>query len=48
MYQHYCATQNQTFLEQTALPLIENVAEFWASQVFFNETTQKYDTLNET
>ncbi|KII91942.1 carbohydrate-binding module family 32 protein [Plicaturopsis crispa FD-325 SS-3] len=47
-YQYYASTQNKTWLETKGWPIISAVAEFWASQVVYNTTTKKYDTLNET
>jgi hypothetical protein len=46
-YQYYAATQNQTWLNAKGWPILSNIAEFWASQVVFDNATQKYDTLNE-
>ena len=46
-FQYYASTQNKTWLETKGWPVISNIADFWASQVVFNDTTQKYDTSNE-
>jgi trehalose/maltose hydrolase-like predicted phosphorylase len=46
-FQYYASTQNKTWLETKGWPVISNIAEFWASQVVFNDTTHKYDTRNE-
>ncbi|KAK4703450.1 hypothetical protein P7C70_g2769, partial [Phenoliferia sp. Uapishka_3] len=47
-FQYYAATANTTWLATKGWPIISSVAEFWASQVIYNATTQQYDTLNET
>lgn len=47
-YQYYASTQNLTWLNSTGWPVLQNVAEFWASQVIHNTTTGMYITLNET
>jgi trehalose/maltose hydrolase-like predicted phosphorylase len=46
-YQYYASTQNQTWLKAKGWPILSSIAEFWASQVVFDSTTQEYDTLNE-
>lgn len=47
-YQYYASTGNTTWFDQLGWPLMENVAEMWATQVRYNSTTGKYNTFNET
>ncbi|BGP14872.1 hypothetical protein JCM10213_003772 [Rhodosporidiobolus nylandii] len=47
-WQYYAATGNQTWLEEKGWPLVQSIAEMFASFVVYNETTGKYDTYNET
>ncbi|KAM0746041.1 hypothetical protein T439DRAFT_369600 [Meredithblackwellia eburnea MCA 4105] len=47
-FQYYAATGNNSWLKAKGWPVIEGVADFWASQVVHNASTGKYNTYNET
>ncbi|GAA6018450.1 hypothetical protein JCM10207_000898 [Rhodosporidiobolus poonsookiae] len=47
-WQYYAATGNDTWLAEKGWPIVKNVADMFASFVVWNETTQLYDTYNET
>jgi trehalose/maltose hydrolase-like predicted phosphorylase len=45
-YQYYAATNNKTWLQARGWPIISAVAEFWASEVEYNQTTGRYVARN--
>lgn len=41
--QHWAATGDRRWLRHRGCPLVNSIAEFWASRMRFNESTRLYD-----
>jgi trehalose/maltose hydrolase-like predicted phosphorylase len=47
-WQYWLATHDRAYLEQSAWPVIRDVADFWASRASWNATSRRYEILHVT